>query len=160
MEKFESECKETVATAAEYPCENRGQLDKETLSGQTVFDEEASRRRQEMESWQQDWERMGSWLLCSRIQCDSLASDREEEEEETCTGGGHGHPDQQTSLNMLPMELSVKSDWKPVCSEVIRLSSHGLEKKRSLRNRMQRGVSDGYVFALKTVAAVRRVGRE
>lgn len=126
-------------------------------------EDEAARRQQEMREWQHDWQVLGRWLMSGATaheasqggvvtgyQCDSPLEDEEHRHQDDDNVDYYQH---QEDSNLL-RSLSTPSPGSQSAS------GRQLEKRRSLRVRMQRGVSDGYVLALKTVAAVRRVGRE
>lgn len=127
------------------------------------LEDEAARRKQEMEEWQHDWQVLGRWLMSGataqeaseravviNYQCDSPLEDEELGQHDDDNVGYNQHQENSTLLR----SLSTPSPGSQ------RAPGRQLEKRSSLRARMQRGVSDGYVLALKTVAAVRRVGRD
>ena len=106
---------------------------------------DALQRQREMREWQQDWQKMGRWLLSSPT-------------------GSEEHPTSEepgSTEEAAPVQRQARQeDFDFVNRATVSVAPKGLEKRRSMRNRMQRSVSDGYVLALKTVAAVRRVGRD
>lgn len=119
----------------------------------------ALERKKEMEAWQQDWQAAGKWLLTRHTYSELKSVEDEprwEEEEEDGREVAH------SVVRETQVDWNARADAiVPMCADWMQTpTSARLEKRRSIRNRMQRGVSDGYVFALKTVAAMRRVGRE
>ena len=104
-----------------------------------------------MQEWMHDWQVAGEWLL-TRARHDGTPSDIPKDSAEQ--DGQPYSPDESQSVGTL--EAGALPPWR----EPAQLLGHRLEKRRSLRVRMQRGVSEGYVLALKTVAAVRRATRD
>lgn len=110
-------------------------------------EEAADRRREEMQGWMQDWQIAGQWLLTQGTQ--TLAwTPQGDSDFESPTGD---HTDRPRTAEEYAEESRASSLYVEP-----RRCEERLEKRRSIRIRMQRGVSDGYVLALKTVAAVRR----
>jgi hypothetical protein len=107
--------------------------------------EGAVQRRLEMARWTQDWQQAGEWLL---------------------SGGSHPVESWYSSSTQHDFDREKQVACNNNCAAARTtettaetnsgISGERLERKRSLRLRMRRGVSDGYVFALRTAAAVRR----
>jgi hypothetical protein len=109
--------------------------------------DEAVQRRLEMARWTQDWQQAGEWLLSggsSPVESWYSSSTQHGLDGEQQVGWPGRSKHAAASMNKLSAEAA--------CG----ISEERLEKKRSLRLRVRRGVSDGYVLALRTVAAVRR----
>lgn len=118
------------------------------------LEDEAARRKREMQEWQHDWQMAGRWLLLGAVHQEAtprrdLNGDEEYQAKNDCRDSEEFRAD--WALQRSHTTHHVGSTQAP---------QRRLEKRRSLRIRMQRGVSDGYVLALKTVAAMRRVGRD
>ena len=117
-------------------------------------------RRLEMDAWKQDWQLAGQ-LLYGR----SLQQQQEQVPAQWADETVETHIDPSSEALETTTELvdEATADEHLEEDDLQILPRRTIQvplRRPSLRIRMKRGFSDGYVFALKTVAAVRRIPKE
>lgn len=124
---------------------------------------DADSRKREMQLWVQDWQLAGQLLYGVNASPPEEADDFASlDEKDHFPHQAVGEYDREPSANLIA-EASYRNDCfqdavarRPGMNR----NSTTVHRQQSLRIRLKRGVSDSYVFALKTVAAVKRMPRD
>ena len=135
-------------------------LSQEAEAIEPASEDEAARRQREMQEWQQDWQLMGRWLMSGAARQQELNQEARKADDLPPTGEENRPQDTCSVTDRARADRTLERSQSSPSGGSLLPSERQLEKRGSLRVRMQRRVSDGYVLALKTVAAVRRVGRD